>query len=63
MSLENPGLRNICSVPPGAMVAFIKTVDEGFGGAVGYLTKELGFSAEDVATITAHLKATPEAGQ
>ena len=58
-SLENPGLRNICSVRGGAMVAFITTLDEKFGGARGYLTGELGFSQEDVDTITDHLKAKP----
>ncbi|MBE3045022.1 tyrosine-protein phosphatase [Candidatus Bathyarchaeota archaeon] len=61
-SLDNPGVRNICGVPPGAMQGLIKAVDEGFGGARGYLVKELGFSAEDVDSITAHLKVTPEAG-
>lgn len=56
-SLENPGLRNICSVRGGAMAAFIATLNEKFGGARGYLTGELGFSQEDVDTITDHLKA------
>lgn len=43
------------------MVAFIKAVDERFGGVRGYLTKELGFSSEDVDAITANLKAAPKA--
>ena len=56
-SLENPGLRNICSVRAGAMPAFIAALDERFGGARAYLTGELGFSQEDLDTITDHLKA------
>lgn len=59
-SLDNPGLRNICSVRAGAMVAFIAALDEKFGGARGYLTDELGFPQKDVDTITGHLKRKPE---
>ena len=59
-SLENPGIRMLCSVGPASMVGFIKAVDENFGGAKGYLTKELGFSEGDVDVIVANLKAEPE---
>lgn len=59
-SLDNPGLRNICSVRAGSMMAFIAALDERFGGARAYLTGELGFSRQDVDTITDHLKAKEE---
>ena len=61
-SLDNHGVRNIPGVPPGAMAGLIGAVDGGFGGARGYHVKELGFSGEDVASITAHPKVAVEAG-
>ena len=56
---EHPGMLNLLSVRPGTMAAVIAAIDEKFGGVKGYLMKELGFSAEDVAIIAANLKTTP----
>lgn len=55
-TLDDFGVRSIASVRAGSMVAFIKAVDEKFGGVRGYLTKELGFSAGDVDVIVSNLK-------
>ena len=57
--LDNTGLRNICGVHPETMIAFVEAVEENYGGVRGYLTKTLGLSQEDVATIILHLKSTP----
>lgn len=56
-TMDDFGVRSIAGVREGSMVAFIKAVDEAFGGARGYLMQELGFSAVDVATIVVNLKA------
>lgn len=52
---DSPGMRNLCSTPHAAMVAFIKVVKEKYGGARGYFIKNLGFSGEGVDVVTENL--------
>jgi protein tyrosine/serine phosphatase len=54
--MATPGFFNMNSIRPTYWMAFQALVDERFGGWDGYVTGELGFSAEDLETIKRHLR-------
>ncbi|KAL2255725.1 hypothetical protein VTK26DRAFT_2809 [Humicola hyalothermophila] len=49
------GLRTMSNLSISCWDAFVKAVDDEYGGFEGYVTGTLGFSAEDVARIKANL--------
>ncbi|KAB8240005.1 protein-tyrosine phosphatase-like protein [Aspergillus flavus] len=57
---ENAGWLELMSARAPAMVAFLETVEQSFGGVMGYLTSVLGFSDEDVEIMRANLKGNLE---
>lgn len=57
---ENAGWLELMSARAPAMVAFLETVEQSFGGVMGYLTGVLGFSDEDVEIMRANLKGNLE---
>ncbi|KAJ3462979.1 hypothetical protein MRS44_007765 [Fusarium solani] len=54
---ETPGFWNMASLRPTFWEAFVEGVDAEFGGWDGYVTKALGFSADDLETIKKNLRA------
>ncbi|KAF4984621.1 hypothetical protein FZEAL_233 [Fusarium zealandicum] len=54
---ETPGFWNMASLRPTFWRAFVEGVDAEYGGWDGYVTKGLGFSAEDLETIKKNLRA------
>lgn len=55
-AMATEGFFNMNSIRPTYWTAFQALVDERFGGWDGYVTGELGFSAEDLETIKRHLR-------
>ncbi|KAJ6440428.1 protein-tyrosine phosphatase, active site protein [Purpureocillium lavendulum] len=53
---ETPGFVDLISLRPEYWAGFLEGLDDEFGGWDGYVTKALGFSAEDLATIKANLR-------
>ena len=53
---EEPRFLNLCSLRESCWDAFVAGVDEIHGGWEGYVTKELGFPAGDVAKIKGNLR-------
>ncbi|KAI8669213.1 hypothetical protein NW754_008843 [Fusarium falciforme] len=53
---ETPGFWNMASLRPTFWKAFVEGVDAEFGGWDGYVTKALGFSADDLETIKKNLR-------
>ncbi|KAJ4316643.1 hypothetical protein N0V84_007763 [Fusarium piperis] len=54
---ETPGFWNMASLRPTFWKALVEGVDVEFGGWDGYVTKALGFSADDLETIKRNLRA------
>lgn len=56
---EVPGFLNLVSLRGVCWDAFVEAVGEKFGGFQGYVTKVLGFSAEDLVVIKKNLTKAP----
>lgn len=61
LGIDTPGFLEMCSTRGPNMVAFLKSMDEKWGGegsgAKGYLAKEIGLKEEDIAKIRENLVA------
>ncbi|KAM0429381.1 hypothetical protein ACHAPT_006599 [Fusarium lateritium] len=53
---ETPGFWNMASLRPTFWEAFVEGIDAEYGGWDGYVTKALGFSADDLETIKVNLR-------
>jgi protein tyrosine/serine phosphatase len=56
-SVDEPGFYNLCSLKVASWETFLKAVEREYGGWESYVTKTLGFSEEDLATIKGNLVA------
>ncbi|KAK3325470.1 protein-tyrosine phosphatase-like protein [Apodospora peruviana] len=56
-SVEAPGFHNLCNLKTSGWDAFVKAAESEYGGFEGYVTKTLGFSSKDLATIKKNLVA------
>ena len=54
-NMQAPGFHNLCNLRLSCWNAFVKALDEQYGGFEGYVTGTLGFSGEDLAKIKANL--------
>lgn len=54
-----PGFWNLASLKPIYWDAFVAAVNDKYGGFEGYVTRVLGFSADDLATIRRNLAQAP----
>ncbi|KAL1879898.1 hypothetical protein VTK73DRAFT_6710 [Phialemonium thermophilum] len=54
-STDAPGFQNMCNLRASCWRAFLDGVEEEYGGFEDYVTKALGFSEQDVATIKRNL--------
>lgn len=54
-SQDQPGFANLCNLTEASWKGFVQAVESRFGGFENFVTGNLGFSAEDVATIKTHL--------
>lgn len=54
-STDTPGFRNMCNLRPAGWTAFVRAAEDAYGGFEGYVTKTLGFSEEELATIRRNL--------
>lgn len=52
---NTPGFRNLCNLKAVCWKAFLAGVDRKHGGFNGFVTKVLGFTEQDLATIKANL--------
>lgn len=51
-----PGLKELAAASPLNIYGFIDALEETYGGVEGYLTKELGFSGEELDQTRANLR-------
>ena len=61
LRLDTPGFSEMCSTRGSTIVAFLKSMDEKWGGegngVKGYLTEEIGLTEEDITKIKGKLSA------
>lgn len=55
IDLEDPLIRAYAKIPNDAMTLLIEGMGEKYGGVERYVTDQLGFSSDDIATIRANL--------
>jgi hypothetical protein len=62
LRMDTPGMEDMCSVKGPSILAFLRSMDEKWGGAgkgvKGYLTEVMGLSERDLARIKEKLRAT-----